>query len=352
MPYEVPRLPLACLPTPIQELVRLSQALDGPRILVKRDDLTGLATGGNKARKLEYLLADAREQGAHTVITTGAAESNHARQTAAAAAQLGLGCVLVLSPMAPAQRSGNLLIDSLVGARIRWTGGRDPYEVMQEVADEERSVGRTPYVIPVGGSNAIGAVGYMTAMEELVGQLRESALQVDHIVFASGSGGTQAGLLVGADVTGFAGRLTGISVAKPAEELAHTVTSIAQLTAAFLGLPPRDLESIVIRDEYRGQGYGIVGEAECQAIRLVARTEGLLLDPVYTGRAMAGLLDMIANGEFTDQDTVLFWHTGGTASLFAYADSLMQSTTRGGLERLRNAPVEPDRAGVQVNRDP
>ena len=328
MPDEVPRIPLARLPTPIQELNRLSEALGGPRLYVKRDDLTGLATGGNKARKLEYLLADARAQGAETVITTGAAQSNHARQTAAAAAKLGFGCVLVLGSMAPARLNGNLLIDSLVGARIRWTGGRDPYDVMQEVAEEERSIGRTPYIIPTGGSNAIGSLGYVTAMEELLDQTREAGPTIDAIVFPTGSGGTQAGLLVGADRGDFAGRLVGVSVARPADDLAQTVMSIAQLTAAWLGSSPPAPDQIIIRDEYLGQGYGVVGAPECEAIRRLARTEGLLLDPVYTGRAMAGLLDMIAQDEFSKEETVLFWHTGGTASLFAHADTLLQSTSQ------------------------
>jgi len=323
--HDLAHVPLGHFPTPIDELERLSSLLGGPRILVKRDDLTGLATGGNKTRKLEYLIADALKQNANTVITAGAPQSNHARQTAAAAARYGLQCVLVLGPMAPPVITGNLLIDDLVGARIRWAGDRDRYRVMEEVAREERSTGRKPYVIPVGGSNAIGASAYVLAMDELVRQNLGQDLHIDHIIVASGSGGTQAGLVAGARAFNFPGRIVGISVSKPAEALARVVLHLAQLTVDSLGLRVSiDADSVQVNDHYLGNGYGIMGEAEREAIRLVARTEGLLLGPVYTGRAMAGLIDMIRQGEFTGQETVLFWHTGGTPALFAYAGQLLE----------------------------
>jgi D-cysteine desulfhydrase len=324
MPEDSKRVALCHLPTPIEELPRLSRALGGPRILVKRDDLTGLAAGGNKARKLEYLIADALQQKATTVITAGAPQSNHARQTAAAAARYGLQCVLVLGPLAPPERQGNLLLDDLFGARIRWAGDRDRHALMEEVAAEERSAGRKAYIIPYGGSNAIGASAYVVAMDELFRQALHQGLHLDHIVIASSSGGTQAGIVTGARALSFRGRILGISVDKPAAALRRIIVDLSQLTAAHLGLHEEvEPEHVHISDAYLGEGYGVLGEAEREAIRLVARTEGLLLDPVYTGRAMAGLIDLTRQGEFASQETVLFWHTGGTPALFAYAHQLL-----------------------------
>lgn len=318
------RFPLACLPTPIQRLPNLERELKGPELWVKRDDLTGLGGGGNKARKLEYLVADALAQGAQTLITTGAKQSNHARQTAAAAAKAGLGAVLVLAPMAPPQITGNLLIDHLVGARIRWTGDCDRYEMMQEIAQEEEAAGRQPYIIPYGGSNAIGASAYALAIQELVEQEREADLAFSHVVFATSSGGTQAGLVVGALATGWEGTLVGISVDKPADQLTPAILDLARLTATYLGLGETPaLGDIHVNDHYRGEGYAVMGAPEREAIRLTAQTEGLLLDPVYTGRAMAGLIDLIRQGELDEGDRVLFWHTGGIPALFAYADQLL-----------------------------
>jgi len=319
-----PRVRLCHLPTPIEELERLCRGLGGPRILVKRDDLTGLATGGNKARKLELLIADALAQEATTVITAGAPQSNHARQTAAAAARYGLQCVLVLGPLAPPVIQGNLLLDKLLGARVRWAGDLDRFAVMEQVAAEERAAGRKPYIIPYGGSNAIGASAYALAVEELIGQVTLQGLHLDRLVFASSSGGTQAGIIAGAQALGFAGHILGISVDKPAPILQRVILDLLQLTAANLNLRLRlSPEDIQVNDSYLGGGYGVLGDAEREAIRLVARTEGLLLDPVYTGRAMAGLIDLIRKGEITRQETVLFWHTGGTPALFAYADQLL-----------------------------
>jgi L-cysteate sulfo-lyase len=317
------RVSLGYFPTPIHELTRLSQALGGPRLLIKRDDLTGLAAGGNKVRKLEFLIADALAQGADTVITAGAVQSNHACQTAAAAARYGLGCILVLSPMAPASTTGNLLLDRLFGARVRWTGDRDGYALMQEVAAEERAAGRKPYVIPVGGSNAIGATGYYYAMDELVRQCLERGLHIDHMVLASGSAGTQAGLVVGAHALHVKSEIVGISVSRPAAELGEAISVLAQRTAAHLNLRLTiDPATIIVDDGYLGEGYGVLGEAEREAIQIVARHEGLLLDPVYTGRAMAGLIARIRQGQYRQGETVLFWHTGGMPALFAHAQEL------------------------------
>lgn len=319
------RVSLGYFPTPLDALPRLSETLGGPHLFVKRDDMTGLATGGNKTRKLEYLIADALEQEADTVITCGAAQSNHARQTAAAAARCGLRCLLVLGPMAPPETTGNLLIDDLVGARVRWAGDRDRSVVMEEVAAEERAAGRTPYIVPYGGSNAIGASAYVDAFEEVTRQLLERDLRMDHVVFASSSGGTQAGMVTGARAVNFRGRVLGISVDEDAETLRRTVLELTEEIKGHLDLRfDIDPDTVRVNDEYLGEGYGIMGNAEREAIRLVAETEGLLLDPVYTGRAMAGLMDLIEKGAFSPEGNVLFWHTGGTAGLFAYAEELLE----------------------------
>ncbi|MBC7237934.1 MAG: D-cysteine desulfhydrase family protein [Chloroflexi bacterium] len=322
------RVSLGHFPTPLHDLPRLSRALGGPRLLIKRDDLTGLAVGGNKVRKLEFLIADALAQQADTVITAGAVQSNHARQTAAAAARCGLRCILVLSPMAPAAVTGNLLLDRLFGAHVRWTGDRDSYELMQEVAAEERAAGRKPYLIPVGGSNAIGASGYYWAMDEAVRQSLESGLRIDHMVVASGSGGTQAGLIVGAHALHVQTRILGVSVSRTAADLYESILALAQLTASHLNLRLTiDPSSVLVEDRYLGKGYGVLGEAEREAIHLLARYEGVLLDPVYTGRAMAGLIDLIRRGEFSREETILFWHTGGTPALYAYAHELLPASS-------------------------
>jgi L-cysteate sulfo-lyase len=322
---EIPRVPIAYLPTPVMEMKRLSQELGGPRLFVKRDDQTGLATGGNKTRKLEFLIAEALAEGADTVLTPGAAQSNHARQTAAAAAMHGLRSILILQGSPPRDWNGNLLLDDLLGARVRWAGDKPLHETMIEIAVEEETAGRHPYVIPVGGSNPTGAVGYVAAMEELLRQLEELALDVDAVVFASSSGGTQAGLMVGAKALGFKGQVVGVSVAKTKRGLREILRELAPETAELLRLELSfDETDIVVYDDYVGGGYGVLGDAEREAIRLVASTEGILLDPVYTGRAMAGLLDLIRKGVFGREQTVMFWHTGGIPALFAYNRGLME----------------------------
>ena len=319
----LPRHSLAHLPTPLEPLSRLTAQLDGPELWIKRDDQTGLATGGNKARKLEFLVGHALAQDADLLITGGATQSNHARQTAAAAARSGLGCVLVLRGQEPLLAQGNLLLDRLLGARVVWTEEWPPVAAMERAAEEERAAGREPYVVPYGGSNPVGASGYVAAMEELLAQCSELGLHFDHIVLPSSSGGTQAGLVVGARARGYQRRILGISIEPPADVLKHNLAELAAATAGHLGL---DLSftsgSFVVDDNYLGKGYGHVGELEQQALRTLGRSEGILLDPVYTGRAFGGMLDLIHRGVFHAGERVLFWHTGGTAGLFACADRL------------------------------
>jgi D-cysteine desulfhydrase family pyridoxal phosphate-dependent enzyme len=313
-----PRVSIAHLPTPLEMLPRLTAYLGGPQLWAKRDDQTGLATGGNKTRKLEFLVAEALAQGADTLVTCGAAQSNHARQTAAAAARFGLACTLVLRGEPPPQAQGNLLLDELLGAEIVWAGADDLTARLEETADALRSRGRRPYVVPYGGSNPVGVCGYVAAMEELLAQAAQMGLSFDHIVLASSSGGTQAGLTVAARALGYRGRILGISVDLPADPLRRRMAELATATADYLGLPLAFApEDFAVEDGYRGGGYGVISDLEREAIRLLARTEGLLLDPVYTGRAFGGLIDLIRRGVFSPQERVLFWHTGGVAGLFA-----------------------------------
>jgi D-cysteine desulfhydrase len=321
------RFPLAHLPTPIEELKSLSRDLGGPELLIKRDDETGLALGGNKTRKLEFLVGQALEQGADTLITAGAAQSNHCRQTAAAAARAGLQCELVLSGTKPDLPNGNLLLDELLGARIHWSQRAERVAKLRELSDQLRKEGRKPYLIPVGGSNGVGATGYVLAMIELVEQLDGMKRPVNHIVFASSSGGTQAGIVVGAKVTGFQGKLHGVRIDKDDQEgkpYPQELAEIANETAHYIGFDAMwtagDFE---VDYSYLGGGYGIVSDLEREAIRLLGSREGIVLDPVYTGRAMGALLDLVRKKTFRSDETVLFWHTGGAPALFAYAQDLV-----------------------------
>jgi L-cysteate sulfo-lyase len=320
-----PRLHLAHLPTPLEPLHRLTAHLGGPEIWVKRDDQTGLAGGGNKTRKLEYLLADAQSKNARVIITGGVAQSNHCRQTAAACARLGLRCILILRGQPPVQHTGNVLIDELLGASLIWTSGGNREAMMQAVYESELASGNDPYLIPIGGSNAIGACGYVTAAEELKQQLTFPSLppSFDRIVFASSSGGTHAGLALGGKTFLPNTEIIGISIDAPETELQASVADIANATATLLELPhtftPTD---IAANANYLGEGYGIIGDLERNAIRLLATLEGILLDPVYTARAFAGLLDLIQHGKIAKTERILFWHTGGQPALFAYADKL------------------------------
>lgn len=310
----IPRISIAHLPTPVEVLPRLTASLGGPTILVKRDDLTGLAFGGNKTRKLEYLLAEAQSNGARTIITAGAIQSNHCRQTAAASARLNFDCILVLSGEKPSGATGNLLLDRLFNAEVVWTSLEEREQTLQKTFQNAWAAGRRPYLIPYGGSNSTGATAYVFAMQELLAQ----EYHPDWIVFASSSGGTQAGLAAGARLFGYNGKVLGISVDEPKQELKELVAQLATATTDALREPiifkPED---ILVNDNYLGDGYGIMGPPEIEAIRLFARLEGLLLDPVYTGRAAAGMIDLIRKGYFKRQETVLFWHTGGTPAIFS-----------------------------------
>ena len=312
----IPRLSLAHLPTPIESLPRLSSALRGPRILVKRDDLTGPAFGGNKIRKLEFVLAAALANGAKTLITTGAAQSNHCRQTASLAARLGLRCILVLNGDPQGQPTANLMLDQMFGAEIIWTERSERQTTMNRVFQQAWNAGQNPYMIPLGASDPIGSLGYDAAFYEFL----EQETPADWIVVASSSGGTQAGLVLGARRSGWKGHILGISIDEPNQDLSEKIALLATLASDYHNQVEHfDASEIQINDHYTGLGYGVMGEPEKEAIRLFAATEGLLLDPVYTGRAAAGMIDLIRQGFFKPTETVLFWHTGGTPALFASA---------------------------------
>jgi D-cysteine desulfhydrase len=324
---KLPCFPLAQLPTPIENLARLSRELGGPELLIKRDDQTGLALGGNKTRKLEFLVGDALAQGADTLVTAGAAQSNHCRQTAAAAVKAGLKCELILNGTKPDVPNGNLLLNYLLGATEHWIDRPQRAAKLREVPDQLRAQGRKPYVIGVGGSNGVGATGYVVAMIELMQQLRAIRQRVDHVLFGTSSGGTQAGIELGARITGFNGELHGLSIDKNAPEhleYEDEVARIANECAAYVGSDVRlSKADIKVVYGYRGEGYGVVGALEREAIRLMARSEGIVLDPVYAGRAFGALVDLIRKGAFKRGETVLFWHTGGAPALFAYARELL-----------------------------
>ncbi len=290
--------------------------------MVKRDDQTGLALGGNKTRKLEFLLAEAVSHGARTLITAGAAQSNHCRQTAAAARRYGLDCILVLSgepqeagaEPRPALGGGNLLLDMLLDVEIVWTTRAERDADLQATFQSAWDAGRRPYLIPYGGSSPTGAAGYVNALQELL----EQGVRPDWIVFASSSGGTHAGLAAGKRLLGYEGQVLGISIDEPQDVLCRRVAELATQTADLLGEPAKfSPQEILANTAYLGEGYGIPGELEREAIALFARHEGLLLDPVYTGRAAGGMIDLIRQEFFPRGASVLFWHTGGAPALFA-----------------------------------
>jgi L-cysteate sulfo-lyase len=321
----LPRVRLAHLPTPLEPLERLSADLGGPPLFVKRDDMTGLAFGGNKTRKLEFLLADAKTTDADTVITAGGLQSNHVRQTAAAANRAGLACHLVLQryldwPDAAYLESGNLLLDGLLGARIHIAPPDRPRdEVMARLAERLTAEGARPYVIPAGGSNPVGGLGYAAAAGEILDQAEGLGIDVGAVVFATASGGTQGGLIAGFALRKAAVEVVGINVDVTDAALADKIRRVAAGTAGLLGLGEAAVAGkVVIADGYGGEAYGVPTPEMQESLRLLARREGLVLDPVYTGKAMAGLIGLARQGRFGASRAVVFIHTGGLPGLFAY----------------------------------
>ena len=323
-----PRIRITHGPTPLEFMPRLTEALGGPNIYIKRDDCTGLGTGGNKTRKLEFLMADALAHNADTIITQGATQSNHARQTAAIAAKLGLRCEILLedrtgSKVDEYKHSGNVFLDHLYGAHVReLPGGADMNAAMEMRAGELRVKGRKPYIIPGGGSNPLGALGYVVCALEMVDQFNNLGLDVSCVVHATGSAGTQAGLLAGLQGTRSLIPVLGIGVRAAKEAQETNVFNLAVKTAELLGVPGAvSRESVVANCDYVGGGYGVPTPGMVEAVTMLARLEGILLDPVYSGKGMAGLIDLCRKGFFKKGENVVFVHTGGAVALYAYTQA-------------------------------
>ena len=324
---EFPRRRFIHSPTPLEPLSRLSAHLGGPTILAKRDDCTGLALGGNKTRKLEFILGEAIAAGADTLVTAGGVQSNHCRQTAAAAARHGLKCELVLSRNVASNhpeydRTGNVLLDRIFGAGLNFVPRDIDWATeLEKVAEAVRRRGGKPFVIPIGGSTPTGALGYVGCAQEIQQQAAAMGIVVDAVVHCSGSGGTQSGLLVGLRGSGIP--VIGISCAGSKAEIGGLVLDLANRAAAKLGHPPDfTAAQVEVVDDYVGAGYGVPTPGMIEAVDLCARLEGLLIDPVYTGKAMSGLIGLVRSGRFKPTDTVVFVHTGGVPALFAYEDIL------------------------------
>lgn len=325
-----PRLALGHFPTPLEPLKNISALLGGPKIWIKRDDATGLASGGNKTRKLEFLLADAVEKKADIIITQGATQSNHVRQTIAGAAKIGLPTHALLEKRVSEygddyQHNGNVLLDHLLGGEIvaHLPNGTDMQLAMEAHANQLREKGHNPYVIPGGGSNAIGALGYVACAEELLYQSSQQRLRIDLVVHATGSTGTQAGLVAGLSATNSHIPVLGISVRAPKQKQEENVWNLASRTRELLGVPGElSRHAVVANSDYVGEGYGLPTEGTLEAIRLLARHEGILLDPVYSGKGFAGLIDLIRRGHFRQDENIVFVHTGGSAGLFGYRQVL------------------------------
>jgi D-cysteine desulfhydrase family pyridoxal phosphate-dependent enzyme len=311
----LPSVPLAPAPTPVEEMRRLREAIGGPRLLVKRDDAIGFAFGGNKVRKMRLVAADALRLGADTLITSGGVQSNHARVTAAAAAKLGLRCVLVVNGTSPERLTGNALLDGMLGADVRYVASReDRAPGMERIAEAVRSAGGRPYVIPIGASTPLGAAAYVLAVAELLSQIDPP----DVIVHSTSSGGTQAGLVAGCALAGVKTRVIGISADEPSASLSHEIRTIMAGLVPLVGAERSfDAAEVVVDDRFVGEGYAVPTAASRDAIGLVARTEALFLDPTYTAKAMAGLIALVRGEAFVRHQTILFWHTGGQVGLFA-----------------------------------
>ncbi len=322
-----PRTKLCQAPTPLEFLPRLTKALGGPQVWMKRDDLTGMGLGGNKVRKLEFLVGDALAKGADHLVTQGAVQSNHVRQTAAVAAKLGLACSAVLEHRIETNDSaylnnGNVLLDRLLGCTIEYRpGSADMQAAIEEVGAQLTVSGARPYLIPGGGSNAIGALGYAAVALELVTQANEQGLRIDRLVHATGSAGTQAGLVAGLHALSSPIRVLGIGVRAPKERQEANVLRLAQATAAHMGVDrPVPTEAVEANCDYVGAGYGQPTPGMVEAVRMLAQLEGIFLDPVYSGKGMAGLIDLVRKGTFGPGENLVFLNTGGSSGLFGYAD--------------------------------
>ncbi|MEH6443555.1 MAG: D-cysteine desulfhydrase [Oceanospirillaceae bacterium] len=323
-----PRLNFAHLSTPLEPMMNLSKALGGPNLWIKRDDCTGLAGGGNKTRKLEFLMGDAIEKGADTIITQGATQSNHARQTAAIATKMGMKCHILLEDRTGSKDvdynyNGNVLMDQLFDASLtKFPADTDMNQAMEQLADKLRAEGKSPYIIPGGGSNAIGALGYVNAALELLTQANDMGLRIDTLVHATGSAGTQAGLVTGLVASNSLIPVLGVGVRAPRELQEGNVFRLAEKTAEHLGIPGVvKREHVVANCDYVGEGYGIPTKSGIEAIELFARTESILLDPVYSAKGAAGLIDLVRKGHFNKDDNIVFLHTGGSQALFGYREA-------------------------------
>lgn len=313
----LPVVPFAPAPSPVEELTRLRAALRAaPRLLVKRDDALAFAFGGNKVRKMRFIAARAQSCGADTLITTGGVQSNHARVTAAAAAKLGMKCILVVNGQRQERPTANALLDTLLGAEVRYVQSRDErVPAMEAAADQVRNAGGSPFIIPLGASTPLGAASFVDAISELAGQIDPP----DVIVHSTSSGGTQAGLVAGCSLAGWPARVIGISADASSAILEPDIRGLLGGVAEILGFAPQRFDSamVTVDDGYVGGGYGVATPESREAIELTARTEALFLDPTYTAKAMAGLVAYVRRGAFSEKDTVLFWHTGGQVGLFA-----------------------------------
>lgn len=326
-----PRTRLCHQPTPIEAMPRLSELLGGPRLFIKRDDCTGLAMGGNKTRKLEFLLGEAMQQKADTLVTQGAVQSNHVRQTAAAACKVGMKCHVLLERRVPGrdasyEETGNVLLDNLFGATYDFRpAGLDMNAEAEALTETLSAKGHRPYFIPGGGSNPTGALGYANCAQEIVDYTRDTGQNFDWLVMSTGSTGTHAGLVAGFKVAGHDLPVMGVSVRQPRERQMNAVHALALKTLEKLGTEGISLSKILVDDGYVGEGYGIPAESTLEAIRLLAQQEGILLDPVYSAKGMAGLIGMVRGGFFEPTENVLFLHTGGATALFAYQEQLLAS---------------------------
>jgi L-cysteate sulfo-lyase len=322
-----PRVKICHAPTPLEFMPNLTKHLGGPQLWIKRDDCTGVATGGNKNRKLEFLMGEALAQGATHIVTQGAVQSNHVRQTVAVAAKLGLKCTALLEHRVQTNDSdyndgGNVLLDRLMGANIEYRpSGTDMQAAIDEVGARLKEAGEVPYVIPGGGSNPTGALGYVNVALEILAQANEMGLRIDRLVHATGSAGTQAGLVAGFEALNSGIRVLGIGVRAPKDKQEANVHKLAEATAEKLGVKGGiKREAVEANCDYVGAGYGIPTEGMGEAVAMLARMEGIFLDPVYSGKGMAGLIDLVRKGSFRADENVVFLHTGGQVGLFAYAD--------------------------------